>query len=133
MILRNMKKRFAALSLSKGFINASQVIEALTIQIKENIEQEKHRPIGEIFYELGYMNKEQINEVLESTVEPRFGDVAISKGFISVDQLVEAMTVQLTEEAEQDKHRLIGEILVDLGHMSRIQVQETLNTMQNRG
>ncbi|MBU4002089.1 MAG: hypothetical protein KKB94_07205, partial [Proteobacteria bacterium] len=81
--------------------------------------------------DLGYMNKEQIQEVMESSVEPRFGDTAISKGFISIDQLVEAMSRQLKQEADDGHHMLIGEILVDLGYMNHHQVQETLSGMHS--
>jgi len=130
-LFAKIKKRFAALSLNKGFVTTAQVIDALTIQIKENVLEKKHRPIGEILMDLGYMNKEQIQEVMESSVEPRFGDTAISKGFISIDQLVEAMSRQLKQEADDGHHMLIGEILVDLGYMNHHQVQETLSGMHS--
>jgi hypothetical protein len=129
-LFNKIKKRFATLSLNKGFVTTSQVLEALTIQIQENVVQKKHRPIGEILMDLGYMNKEQIQEVMDSSVEPRFGDTAISMGLISIDQLVEAMSRQLKEDANGEQHRLIGEILVDLGYMDHQQVQLTLDAMQ---
>ena len=127
-----IKKRFASLSLNKGYITHSQVIEALSIQLKENVEQRHHRPIGEIFLDMGYMNKDQINEVLQSSVEPRFGDTAISKGFINIEQLVEAMTQQIKEDAQGQTHRLIGEILVDMGYMDQHQVGKTLEYLKER-
>ena len=131
-LFAKIKKRFAALSLNKGFVTTAQVIDALTIQIKENVLEKKHRAIGEILMDLGYMNKEQIQEVMDSSVEPRFGDTAISMGFISIDQLVEAMSRQLRKEADEGQHRLIGEILVDLDYMSQLQVQETLKSMSSK-
>ena len=131
-MFKSIKKRFAAISLNKGFITHSQVIEALTIQLKENIEQKNHRPIGEIFMDLGFMNKDQIDDVLQSSFEPRFGDIAISKGFITIDQLVEAMTLQVKEDAEGQPHRLIGEILVDMGHISSHQVKKTLEILKDK-
>lgn len=127
-----IKKRFASLSLNKGFVTTGQVIEALTLQIRENVIQKKHRPIGEILMELGYMNKDQIQEVMESSVEPRFGDTAISLGFISIDQLVEAMSRQLREDADEGRHRLIGEILVSLKYMDELQVEQTLEMMHSK-
>jgi hypothetical protein len=129
MLLKRIKERFATLAMKKGFVDVSQVIEALTIQIKEKIEEKKHRPIGKIFIELGYMNEKQINEILDTYVEPRFGDVAITKRFITPDQLIKAMTVQIKEELKKKKRRLIGEILVDLGYMDNSQVEETLEIL----
>jgi hypothetical protein len=129
MIFKKIKERFATLAMKKGFVDISQVIEALTIQIKEKNEDQKHRPIGMIFRELGYMNEKQINEVLDTYVEPRFGDVAITKRFITPDQLIRAMTVQIKEELKKKKRRLIGEILVDMGYMMNSQVEETLEIL----
>jgi len=130
MVLKKIKERFATLSMKKGFVDLSQVIEALTIQIKERNEDKKHRPIGQIFRELGYMNEKQINDVLETFVEPRFGDVAISKGFITPDQLIKAMTFQIKEELNNKKRRPIGEILIEMGYMNTSEVEETLDVLQ---
>jgi len=129
MVLKKMKKRFVALSLSKGFINVEQAIEALTIQVKENIKEKKYRPIGEILLDLGYMDKQEIEKVLESKFEQRFGDAAVAKGFITLNHLVKAMAIQVKEEAEEGRHRLIGEILIDIGHVSKSQVLEVLDAM----
>ena len=74
----------------------------------------------------------QTDDKPESTIEPRFGDTAISKGFITIDQLVEALTRQIKEDenAKMGEHRLIGEILVDLGYMKPHQVRNTIEIMQ---
>ncbi len=130
MLIKKIKHRFAALCTKKGMINDEQIIEALKIQVRENIEKKKHRPIGEILMELGYMNKKQVDEILNLIIEPRFGDIAISKRFISVNQLVHALSTQVKEESNKGRHRLVGEILVDHGYMSILQVQETLNAIQ---
>ena len=132
MVLKKIKERFAALAFNKGFVDLSQIIEALTIQIKERNENKKHRPIGKIFRDLGYMNEKQINEVLETFVEPRFGDIAISKRFITPDQLIKAMTLQIKEELNNKKRRPIGAILVDMGHMNISEVEETLDILRNQ-
>jgi hypothetical protein len=129
MTSKNMKKRFGAFSLSKGFINVEQIIEALTIQVKENIEKKKHRPIGEILVDLGHMDNQEATEVLESKFEQRFGDTAVSKGLITLNQLIQAMTIQVRDETEKGKHRLIGEVLVDTDFMTPSQVQRVLDSM----
>ncbi|MBW2615951.1 MAG: hypothetical protein JRD02_07230 [Deltaproteobacteria bacterium] len=130
MILKKMKKRFGALALSKDFVKVEQIIEALTIQVRENIEEKKNRPIGEILLQLGYINSQEIKELLEPRFEQRFGEVAVSKGFITLGHLVQAMTTQVHEEAKSGDHRLLGEILIDLGFMTASQVNEVLNDMK---
>jgi hypothetical protein len=61
--------------------------------------------------------------------EKRFGVTALKKGFISSEDLLFAMKVQLLEEMEQEEHRLIGAIMVELGLMTTLQVNEVLDEM----
>jgi len=61
--------------------------------------------------------------------EKRFGLTSVGKGFINLDQLTEAMKIQITEDADKAVHRLIGEILVEMGALNASQVMEVLNTM----
>ena len=125
------KKRFGALALSKGFVNNQQIIEALAIQIKENIENKKYRPIGEILLQLGYLNNQEIKELIEPKFEKRFGEIAVSKSLINLDLLLKAMAIQVEEEVKNDKHRLLGEILIDMGVMNASQVNEVLTEMKS--
>ena len=59
--------------------------------------------------------------------EKQFGIIAFEKGFISAENLVEALKIQVEEEIRYDTHRLIGEILIDRGHITPIQVQNVLD------
>ena len=60
------KDRFGTIAVEKGFLTTEQLLEALNIQAKENIETGNHRLIGQILLHLGYMTEDQIDEVLES-------------------------------------------------------------------
>ena len=62
-------------------------------------------------------------------LEKRFGTVAAEKGFITKDELIEAMNIQVKEDIEGKKHRLIGTILFDLGAITLQQVDEVLKSM----
>jgi len=42
------------------------------------------------------------------------------------------MKTQVEEDVTQSKHRLIGEILVEMGAMNASQVMEVLNSMDKR-
>lgn len=61
-----LDKRFGAVAIEKGFITLENLIEAMKIQIQENLEGSEHRLIGQILWEKGYIKNEQINEVLKS-------------------------------------------------------------------
>ena len=61
--------------------------------------------------------------------EKRFGMVAVEKGFVKPEHVLEAIEIQLKENIEQNKHRFIGTVLVDQGHMRHSQIQEVLVSM----
>ncbi len=65
-----------------------------------------------------------------SQFQKRFGFIAVEKGFITADQLVEAFKVQVLEEIEKEKHRLIGAILFEHGFITLPQIDEVLQSMQ---
>jgi hypothetical protein len=130
MLPNRMNKRFGQLAMEKSFVTLDQIIEALTIQTREDVEKKRHRTIGEILLDLGYINTRQIQMVIAERFEPRFGDIAISKGFVTLEQIIEAMTVQVREETTMGVRRLLGEIMMDLGLMKAGQVEEVLREMK---
>jgi hypothetical protein len=58
--------------------------------------------------------------------EKRFGSIAVEKGFITVDQLIEGLELQIKEEFEKGNHRPIGAILYFEGRLSIPQIDEVL-------
>jgi len=62
----HLEKRFGVSAVKKGFITADEVIEALRIQVMEDIEKGQHRLIGRILLEQGCMTLSEIDDVLES-------------------------------------------------------------------
>jgi hypothetical protein len=62
--------------------------------------------------------------------DKRFGVIAIEKGFITMNQLVECLTIQIEEEIERGVHRIIGAILVEKGYLNLLQVEEILEAME---
>jgi hypothetical protein len=65
----------------------------------------------------------------EGMLDKRFGAVAIDKRFISLEQLFEAMKIQISENAQGVEHRLIGQILWEKGYISTEQINEVLKEM----
>ncbi len=64
--------------------------------------------------------------------DKRFGVTAVEKGLITLDQLFDAMKIQLMEEIEKGEHRLIGTILFEMGVLSPSQIDEVLDSMAQR-
>ena len=60
----------------------------------------------------------------------RFGVVAVEKGFITPDQLFEALKVQVREDLESQAHRLVGEILLEQGAITPEQKEEVLDVLK---
>ena len=61
--------------------------------------------------------------------EKRFGLIAIEKGFITPDELIAALKIQVREDVEHETHRQIGEILLDQNIMSANQIEAVVKTI----
>lgn len=57
--------RFGFVAVKKGFVTPEQVASAMEVQIKENVSAKKHRRIGEIMVEMGFMTTDEVREVLD--------------------------------------------------------------------
>ena len=65
--------------------------------------------------------------------EMRFGNIAVENKFITPLQLIEALNIQVMEEIRDGKHRLIGEILFHLKHITLEQVEAVLSELLGLG
>ena len=65
MAIKDLDLRFGSIAVRKGFITSEQLIEALSIQATENVENNTHRVVGTILLEKQYLSIEQIDAVLE--------------------------------------------------------------------
>jgi hypothetical protein len=62
-------------------------------------------------------------------LDRRFGVSAVGKGFVTADQIVEALRIQVMEDIEKGKHRLIGLILLEQGLITLSQIEDVLDFM----
>jgi len=62
-------------------------------------------------------------------LEKRFGIISIEKGFITPEEFIEAMKIQVWEDIQLGTHRLIGQILLNLDKMTTTQVEDVLKTL----
>lgn len=61
--------------------------------------------------------------------EKRFGIIAVEKGFITPDELIAALTVQVREDIEQGTHRRLGELLLDQDIISADQMEAVVKAI----
>jgi hypothetical protein len=65
-------------------------------------------------------------------IEIRFGIIAIDKGFIIAEQLIEALRTQVIGDIEQKEHKLIGTILLEMGLVTSEQIDEVVKELANK-
>ena len=59
----------------------------------------------------------------------RFGNIAIEKGIVTIEQLLKAITIQVREEAETGKRKLISTILNEQGELAEEPAKEIFKEM----
>jgi 6-phosphofructokinase len=64
--------------------------------------------------------------------DKRFGVVAVEKGFITKEQLFEALKIQVEEDLSGKSHTLIGIILIKLGYLTREEADGILLAMKKK-
>ena len=63
-------------------------------------------------------------------LDKRFGVIALEKGFVTADQIVDALKTQVEEDLSLGNHRLIGRILLEKQIITLSQLDEILRTME---
>ena len=58
-------KFFGEVALEKRFVTAEQLYKALTVQARNKVEGKLDKQLGQILLELGYLDADQISEVLD--------------------------------------------------------------------
>ncbi|HVR76691.1 MAG TPA: hypothetical protein VMT52_20340 [Planctomycetota bacterium] len=58
-----------------------------------------------------------------------FGEVALEKKFVTSEQLYEALTYQARAKVEGRHEKLLGQVLLELGHISEDQVCQVLDVL----
>ncbi len=61
----------------------------------------------------------------------RFGIISVNKGFITAEQLKEALLEQADDNISNRPHRLIGRIFFEKGWMTDQQIDEVLNDLEH--
>ncbi len=78
------------------------------------------------------MKKEKLSneKVFVGEMEKRFGITAVEKRFITAEELIDALKIQVTEDIERGQHRLLGRILLDQGQITVQEIDDVLESME---
>ena len=64
--VEHYEKCFGLIAVEKGFITPGELITALKVQVREDIENGIHRQLGEIFLDQDLMSPNQIEAVVKT-------------------------------------------------------------------
>jgi hypothetical protein len=73
--------------------------------------------------------KKDVDKELSSRYCSRFGKMAVEMGFVTADQLKEALVEQFDDEISGRPHRLIGRILFEHGWITLKQIDKVLDKL----
>ena len=71
----------------------------------------------------------EVDRELSGKYCPRFGQIAVEKGYATSDQVKDALSEQIDDNLANKPHRLIGRIFLDNGTMTPEQIDEVLNDL----
>ncbi len=137
-------KFLGEVAIAKGLATREQVLAALKEQYRLRCLEKRHLFLGEVLIQQGVMTLDQLAVLMELSagyhehpLEQRrkvfFGDIAVQKGYVSAVQLFRCLQRQRDEDTAGLPHRLIGEIMVDLGHLSAWELEDVVSTMVDLG
>lgn len=128
---------FGKIAVGLAFCTQAQVDECASLQLQM---QSPHRPapkLGEIMVDKGFLTREQSEEVLRTqranldSVDPLvrkrkeavlFGKLAAREGLCTQEEVNECLQLQ----AREGERRSLGEMLVERGYLTAVQVKELL-------
>lgn len=74
----------------------------------------------------------EIDKELSNKYCPRFGQIAVEKGYVTSEQVKQAISEQIDDDMANRPHRLIGRIFLDNGAMTPQQIEIVLNELFKR-
>jgi len=119
------EKRFGAIAVEKGYITKEQLLEAIKIQVEEDLEHGSHRVLGQILLEMRAISPENL-----PSTDKRFGMVAIEKGYITKEQLLEALKRQIEENLQYGCHIFIGTLLAEMNAINNHQLNSVFQELK---
>ncbi|MDO8281931.1 MAG: hypothetical protein Q7U10_04810 [Thermodesulfovibrionia bacterium] len=72
---------------------------------------------------------EDIDKEISKKYCPRFGMIAVDMGYVTPNQLKEALAKQIEDDLSARPHRVIGRIFFEEGRMTHQQIETVLNKL----
>ena len=128
-------------AVERGFCTRAQILDALRVQrvVRDTLGRQLF--LGEILVIRDALAPGQLASLVSEGGDRKtvpgafvnrrrfFGEIAVDLGFITPEDVFEALNVQFYEDRRGDRHRLIGEILQAIGKLGGAQVDEVLAQM----
>ena len=74
----------------------------------------------------------EVDKELSKKYCPRFGQIAVEKGYVTPEQVKQAVSEQIDDDMADRPHRLIGRIFLDNGTMNPQQIEMVLQELFKR-
>ncbi len=120
---RDKKRLLGDILEDQGLVSPTEMQDALKEQ-----ERLRNRRVGEILAEQNNLPQETIDKTVNTAIEKginpakaRIGDILVSAGLVTRDQVEQAMSSQ-----KEGKKKRIGELLIDLGLITEEQLLSAL-------
>ena len=75
LVEKSSGKRSGVIAIEKGFITKEQFMEAMGLQIENELIGIEHRSVGSVLHSMGHMTVEQIGEVLEAMTTQQVDEI----------------------------------------------------------
>ncbi|MBI4583427.1 MAG: hypothetical protein HY717_05325 [Planctomycetes bacterium] len=136
---------FGRIAVLNGYLTPEQLQECLAVQ--KSMDPARRAPIGEILRSKGYLKGKHLSQILEIRknklrkllrdakelikTDKVFGQIALKKGMITLEQLESALLEQQRLKLKNFQIRL-GEVLVALKHLKVNEVFDILAEQNGR-
>ncbi|MFH2092189.1 MAG: FapA family protein [Pseudomonadota bacterium] len=148
---KQLDVKFGKLAVANQITTADVIQKALTQQAEHFKKTREHLPLGDILVKnkkisqkdktailltqdriadeflADAMNRLMENEMEKLSVSKRFGSIAVSKGYLTIEQINQALKLQKAQKDENGEIKFIGQILEESFDLSPQATLEILN------
>ena len=114
-----ISRKLGELLVENGLLTEAQLVQALEAQ------KGTRKLIGTVIVELGFASKEKLEATLAHQYGSTLGEILISKGYISFNQLQSAL------DEQKGTLKTLGEVLIDKGYATEMDIMDGLATQYN--
>jgi hypothetical protein len=129
----NGSEKMAAAKLKEAIKKATADLPGFWEELKSQIKALQQELPLTVFKKRRHARIEVPKETTSKEFDDKkFGTIAIAKGFITKEQLIDGLTKQVEENLSAGRHRRIGAILHGMGYLPKEKAIEVLKSMNPR-